>query len=698
LSGLLNFIVSLVIGFLIFLKDPKRLINKSYFLYCISISYWSFGYWQWLLSSNKGEVVFWIKFLTAGAILIPIFYFNFILTFLKLDKNAVKKRVLRLGYFLSLTFFLLSFTQLLVRDAVPKLNFPFWPVPGSLYPLYLLIFSGYIGYSIYLLMNAMKKSIGYRKNQIKYVLIGSILGFSGGFTNFPLWYNVPIYPFGNFAVLLFFIFFTYAVIRFKLLDITVIMKKTAAYSLSAGLLTSLFVILVLTLTNLFSIFTQVSSFKVSIFVAIIIAILFNPLRNRIQRIIDRLFYKRSYDYYTAIRKVSYGLASMFDFNEIYSFVGESIFSILGLKNIFVLSGAPSGGYEIVYQASKKSRSKKENGNNDDDGGAVKIGRRSGIVKLFRKSQNVIIKDELQDDTKYRGKEIIELINNDLALFYGEAAVPVFVDGKLFSMIILGEKMSGDMFTNEDINLLNTIANQTAIAIKNAGLYEDKVNSERLASMGMMSATFAHEIRNPLTSLKTFAQLMPEKYNDEEFRDTFSKIVVGEIERIDGLIGDLLDFSAEKKSTRLNNFNLVSLVDETIHYVEGKLEVEERDIDINKIFMEDEVYMSGDAEKMKQTFINILMNGCQAMNGEGYLTVEIQKNSKYVNVSITDTGKGIHPDDISTIFDPFVTTREMGVGLGLAISKRVIEDHHGKISVKSKLAKGTTFTVSLPVQN
>jgi signal transduction histidine kinase len=143
---------------------------------------------------------------------------------------------------------------------------------------------------------------------------------------------------------------------------------------------------------------------------------------------------------------------------------------------------------------------------------------------------------------------------------------------------------------------------------------------------------------------------------------------------------------------------VSLVDETIHYVEGKLEVEERDIDINKIFMEDEVYMSGDAEKMKQTFINILMNGCQAMNGEGYLTVEIQKNSKYVNVSITDTGKGIHPDDISTIFDPFVTTREMGVGLGLAISKRVIEDHHGKISVKSKLAKGTTFTVSLPVQN
>jgi len=94
----------------------------------------------------------------------------------------------------------------------------------------------------------------------------------------------------------------------------------------------------------------------------------------------------------------------------------------------------------------------------------------------------------------------------------------------------------------------------------------------------------------------------------------------------------------------------------------------------------------------------MMNGCQAMNGEGELTVKIQLNSRHADISITDTGKGIHPDYISKIFDPFVTTREMGVGLGLAISKRIIEDHNGKIHVKSQLSKGTTFTVNLPVQN
>jgi signal transduction histidine kinase len=277
-------------------------------------------------------------------------------------------------------------------------------------------------------------------------------------------------------------------------------------------------------------------------------------------------------------------------------------------------------------------------------------------------------------------------------------VPVFKDKKLIMLLILSEKLSGDMFTGEDINLLNIVSNQVAIAISNADLYKNKVYTERLASMGMMSATFAHEIRNPLTSLKTFAQLMPEKYNDEEFRETFSKIVVGEIERIDGLIGDLLDFSSDKKPSRVNFFDLTSLIDDIVEYVRGKIDFEKKGIIFRKNYSKDEINMTGDAEKLKQVFINIISNGCQAMDDGGILNVDIEPNSEHVDIAVSDTGTGIHPDDISKIFDPFVTTKEMGVGLGLAISKRVIEEHNGQIGVESSLTKGTTFTVTLPVQN
>ena len=87
-----------------------------------------------------------------------------------------------------------------------------------------------------------------------------------------------------------------------------------------------------------------------------------------------------------------------------------------------------------------------------------------------------------------------------------------------------------------------------------------------------------------------------------------------------------------------------------------------------------------------------------MHGEGVMQIDIRPNGKHIDVSVEDTGEGIHPEDLPKIFDPFVTTKEMGVGLGLAISKRIIENHSGKIHIKSQLAKGTTFTISLPVQN
>ena len=499
-------------------------------------------------------------------------------------------------------------------------------------------------------------------------------------------------------VILFAALVLYAIVRYRAMEVNIAFKKKMAYSLSVGLLTGLFIVLVLAVTNLFSTFIKIHSFQISIVAAFLIALLFNPFRNRIYALIDKVFYKKSYDYYSTIQQVGSTLTSMFDSQEIFKFTGNIIHEVMGLESTYLLSAGTCGGYEVVYHTFKKSKRRKNEAQQPVGKENIKINNRSAIVRFCRKSGDTIIKAELPAIEATLGRDIAEKIKDDLELFHGEVAVPVFVDGKLPLLFVLGEKLSGDMFSGEDINLLNTISDQTAIAIKNAGLYKDKVHSEWLASIGMMSATFAHEIRNPLTSLKTFAQLMPEKYNDPEFRNTFSKIVEGEIEKIDGLISELLDFSTEKRSSRINNFNLVSLVDETVICVRRKLEQEKKKIDIIKTYREDEIYMSGDAAKLKQTFINILTNGCQAINGEGVLTVKIKPNGKYIDVTVADTGEGIDTGDILNIFDPFVTSKDMGLGLGLAISKRIIEDHNGRINVKSKLSKGSTFTVSLPVQN
>jgi signal transduction histidine kinase len=392
--------------------------------------------------------------------------------------------------------------------------------------------------------------------------------------------------------------------------------------------------------------------------------------------------------------VSQNLASIFDIKEIYIFVGDSILSTLKLNNICIMSAVPGGGYEVVYRNGKSGESSIMDENGIEK---IRVGRHSDIVTLLRSSDDIIIRNELSRAKGIIGEEAIDNLKNELASLQCEMTVPVFVDDELAFLICLGGKSSGDKFTGKDINLLNTISDLMASAVKNARMYKDKIHAERLASIGIMSATFAHEIRNPLTSMKTFAQLIQEKYNDAEFRDKFSKIVLYDIERINGLIEDLLDFSEEKKSPGINNFDVTVLLDETVNYVKNKFEIENKIINIEKQYDNYGFNLYGNSKKLKHAFVNIINNGCQAMNGGGVLKVAVNSNDTNVDIAITDSGEGISPEDIEKIFDPFVTTKKMGMGIGLAISKKIIEDHGGKIKVKSELSMGTTFTISLPAE-
>ncbi|MBI4838937.1 MAG: hypothetical protein HY806_07340 [Nitrospirae bacterium] len=699
ISGLLNFISFTILGFFVFFKNPKKIVNKSYFLFSLSVAFWSFGYWQWQIAIEKTEALFWTRFLTAGAILIPVFYFYFVLAFLGLLQDKKKKKILKIGFVLSSIFFILNFTPLLVKDVVHKLFFRFWPEPGFVYPFFKITFFVFVGYAFFLLYISLKKSAKFRHNQITYVLLGSILGFSGGSTNFPLWYDIPLLPYGNFAVLMFFWAVAYAVVRYRFMDISVVFKKTVAYSLSAGVLTGLFVVLVLTVTNLFSAFADVSSFAISIFCAVLIAILFNPLRNKIQSLIDRIFYKKSYDYYAIIQQVSSTLAPMFELEKIFQFSGNVIYEAMGLKSVYLLAAKPEGAYEVVYEISlKKDKSRKKDVPVKEE--KIKISEYAGVIKFLKSSDDILIKDELPGYEKLLGMETIEQIKKELEVFHGEAVVPVFIDNKVSLLLILGGKISGDMFTDEDINLLKTISQQTAIAVKTARLYSEKVRVERLASIGMMSASFAHEIKNPLTSIKTFAQLIPEKYTDVDFRENFSKIVINSVHRIDRLITDLLDYSSDRMFMGVSSLNITDVVDRTLNEVKTTLELEKKNISFEKNYKKVKIDILGDESKLRQALVNIITNGCQAIPNDrtGILKVDIYPNKENVSISVTDNGEGISSENMPRMFEPFFSTKTIGVGLGLAITKKIIENHNGRICVESKLKEGTTFTMILPMQN
>ena len=250
-----------------------------------------------------------------------------------------------------------------------------------------------------------------------------------------------------------------------------------------------------------------------------------------------------------------------------------------------------------------------------------------------------------------------------------------------------------------------LANQTAVALENARLYEDLKRSrtymrraDRLASLGTLTAGLAHEIRNPLVAIKTLTQLLPDRLEDEEFRNHFVQIASGEVDRISSLVNELLEF-ARPSEPRLEMEDINGIVDGMLLLI--STETKKKRIQIVKEYAHDLPPVTVDREQIKQVFLNVLLNALDATPENGTITVKTRSFLKpggehYIQIEFTDTGCGIPSEYIEDIFTPFFTNKTKGSGLGLSISNQIIQDHKGYIDVESHVNKGSTFFVNLPL--
>jgi PAS domain S-box-containing protein len=234
-------------------------------------------------------------------------------------------------------------------------------------------------------------------------------------------------------------------------------------------------------------------------------------------------------------------------------------------------------------------------------------------------------------------------------------------------------------------------------------------SDRLASLGTLSAGMAHEIKNPLVSIKTFAQLLPERYHESDFRQTFSSLIVHEIDRIDSLVNQLLRFARPAKPL-LRPMHVHEVLEKTFRLVQHRLY--QKEIKLTPTLEASLDTVRADSDQMEQVFLNFFLNAMDAMKRGGELTVkteirtgdslvthllpEAEERHEALCISIRDTGEGIKKEHIARVFDPFFTTKDFGTGLGLSVVHGIIEEHGGQIEVESEVAKGTVFHIFLPL--
>jgi two-component system, NtrC family, sensor kinase len=227
-----------------------------------------------------------------------------------------------------------------------------------------------------------------------------------------------------------------------------------------------------------------------------------------------------------------------------------------------------------------------------------------------------------------------------------------------------------------------------------------VRSEKLSSLGKLSASIAHEINNPLAGILTFAKLIvrtPEQgAPDEATRRTLVRhllLVQRETERCSAIVRNLLDFARERPLA-LKDLNVNLVVDEAVQLLANQIQIQgialEKRLDRVPL-------VEGDFGQLRQACVNVIMNGCEAMARGGRLSIEsaVIEGGRWVEVAFQDSGPGIPPDHLGRIFDPFFTTKEKGTGLGLSVVYGIVERHGGKIDLQTQIGKGTRIAIRLP---
>jgi signal transduction histidine kinase len=227
--------------------------------------------------------------------------------------------------------------------------------------------------------------------------------------------------------------------------------------------------------------------------------------------------------------------------------------------------------------------------------------------------------------------------------------------------------------------------------KNKAIVKKMKQTERLAVLGEFSAGIAHEIKNPLASIKNFTQLLDAEYDDPVFRQDFIEVVTTEVNRIDRIVTDLLDYARPRKM-HFVSASVPEIIDDVLFSLDKQLGVQGIEM---KTRMQDPPPVKADPEQLRQVFLNIIINAVEAMNGNGAIEITVEQTGRRVRISVSDSGPGVSADAARDIFSPFYTTKKDGSGLGLAISQRIISEHDGLIEVENNQQNGARFIISLP---
>jgi len=811
------FVINLIIGLGVLFSNQKRRINNFFFLVATSMGIWLIARGMALYADMQGDpnghLVIFIRMAFAATLLIPVSA-NLLRCSIANENYSLKRFLLekKLHTFLILSMVIVFSTPLFLRGTRPVPQQMAELIPGPLFISYIISMLIVFTYLFIKFRGSYIILSGIQKVELQFVLLAVVLAVSFGVITdviVPIFNpETPLRKMTTFAVVIFDLVIAYGITTKRIMNISNIIRLTINYAFLTTFLITSYLLIYSGLSWLLSANGYYNDFVPHLFSAIAVAYSMMPVNGTIQQLTRKLFAKSdTINPVKSIREANAILTEITTLKEMdtqfSNFIKETLktdrVNLLTLKGT-VFSSIPNiNSLELISLPTDNIIPQTLLGDSEP---------------LYRNTLN----------RTFEGSKL-KALRHSFADKNITLAAGIFDEDQLVGLMLLGDKINGAFYQSSELEFLETISQQIAVAVKNAQLYTEIQNSknyndlllsnmasgviavnkereitvinpeasrilnyyprkgtgnnldilpanlqkviaytldtrnptinrevkvegiksnikesilrvsstpigegdqyqgvmiiiqditksvamekqmrrsEKLASVGTLSAGMAHEIKNPLVSLKTFVQLLPERFNDKDFRETFGPLAEKEINRIDSLVNNLLHF-AKPKTPELKIMDFHEIIDQTVTLITQQAKA--CNVAISQELTALPNTINGDIEQIEQVILNLLLNAIEASPNGGHIHIETSNETNKPHFideipfvcMITDTGIGISEDDQVHLFDPFFSTKETGSGLGLAITHGIIEEHNAMIYVDSELAKGTCFTLIFEAQ-
>jgi len=629
------------------------------------------------------------------------------------------------AYACSAVFLVLTPTDLFIKGFA-TFDFGIIAQAGKAFHFFSVIVSFTVCYCLYTLFMGMKKTRDNQKrNRIKYILWGL------GLSSFLISLNIlpvsgfNIYPMGNFSFIPA-IVLAFGVLKYDLLDMGAAIRRGTIYFLLTVIMTLVYVLMIAFFNALFLGTGSTHPVLLSFLLALFMVLLFNPLRDRIRFFIDRLFFRGKYDYRQLLKDVSGQMTRLLKVDELTTLLLATVETSLQPTHVRLFIGDESGG-------PFRLRQRQEDRDGEDPAGEEIAPDHplGGVLEGLKRPLTPAMLAGL--DLPQGEKEMIAAL---IKTWEAALLLPMYSREKLTGILDLGQKKSGELYVHEDMELLATLANQSATALENARMYEELaelnrelerkveertadlrqalaekertqeqlIQSESLAAIGQLVAGTAHELNNPLASASSLLQSSAETIRDwpaaiPEREEVIDDLLFSlkELKRAGDIVKSLLGLSRQTQ-TYVEPVDINTAVDDALRVLYNQFK--NLPVTIAKDYEEALPPVEGNFANLGQVFINIIKNALQSLpedKGKVSLKTRYVKERDAVLFSCVDSGEGIPAGRLKDIFKPFFTTKPVGkgTGLGLYISHEIIKRHGGDISVASEAGKGSTFRIELP---